>query len=1022
MRVMRVLLIGMLIVVLPGLAGADIIPISDVNEIVPPQNPNNPWPSALDGEIVTVQGVALVASGTLGGATDIYIQDATGGVNVRQVGMASPVVAVGDSVRVTGFVDHATSSGRTALFVTTQYPDTRMVIVNSGNELPEPLELTPREISVSGEYLEGIYAVIRGVSLTTDWVDCDGEPDDDYARVTDGDTVCYLWFDKDTDFCQYEPPLETFDVYGFVIPDIDSSPRDGHGVLPVMRSDVHSSGPGSGYVSVSPTRTYTRETVDLSFDFEADGGLLTQVSINVPAGWQFSGQVMDVVLDGPAFSEVLTVSTPDYVALTGCELTRGSSGTVTLEDVVAPESAGAFTFVVKTADDGGDLANIQTLPEIGVGATAVEGSVLINEIYAHSGGNDLLDRAEFIELYNPGNTAIDLTGWVLTDVDNSGECSGSNLWEFPEGAVIDSHAYIVVAKDASQGYYTGVGFYEVFYEWPDYEMFDPYFTPDLDWPDGTVPNMVLVSPYDGDVGTSQEIRLIGGADGNGKIVAGAPVYEAVFLYTDRTMEYLVDSVEYRNPVYLSEDPCAGAPGLGGLNDAWSPGPPPWDTSLARSENSDDTDSSIDDFALRVPTPGERNPASDEFGPMVSSASGASHNLALVVFNEPVDIDAAEDRGNYVITDTLGADVVVFDAELSRDGRTVLLRTADRVPGVPYSIDIDGVTDTTLNPMDSFTGTIQFGETTVPIHVIQEYDETGFCLIAGDTVKTVGLTTVPPGVFQPQYTSMYVQEPDGAGVNVFAFGPMGRPALEGDLVASTGVVVDYVSSSSGAGATTEIEASSISVLARGFEPLPPTVLPTGEVGTEENEGLFVRTSGVIVSVEGFAIYIDDGTGSIQVYQNFNDLDFGQFAVGDNVEMTGVILQYDQLAPFFSGYELSPRYDSDMVFLEAAYSEEADIDVAARVLDVGAGDAIEISYNAPKASHVTVRIFDLKGREVATVYDGICLGPQRATWDARDNDGRRVPMGAYLCHVLARDRGQDEGGTNAAIPIVVGRKLD
>jgi hypothetical protein len=33
-----------------------------------------------------------------------------------------------------------------------------------------------------------------------------------------------------------------------------------------------------------------------------------------------------------------------------------------------------------------------------------------------------------------------------------------------------------------------------------------------------------------------------------------------------------------------------------------------------------------------------------------------------------------------------------------------------------------------------------------------------------------------------------------------------------------------------------------------------------------------------------------------------------------------------------------------------------------------------------------------------------------------------MGAYLCHVLARDRGQDDGGSHAAMPIVVGRKLD
>jgi hypothetical protein len=476
-------------------------------------------------------------------------------------------------------------------------------------------------------------------------------------------------------------------------------------------------------------------------------------------------------------------------------------------------------------------------------------------------------------------------------------------------------------------------------------------------------------------------------------------------------------VEYRNPVYMSEDPCAGVPGLGGLSDAWSPGPPPYDTSLARSADSDDTDSSADDFALRAPTPGERNPVSDESAPAVSRASGASHNLALVVFNEPVDLDSAEDRSNYAI----GNGVAVLEAELSRDGRTVLLKTTDRSPGEAYSMTVDGVEDLSLNPMEGFSGTIQFGATTVPIHEIQEYDENGLCTRGGETVKTVGFITVPQGVFQPNYMSIYIQEPDGAGINVFAYDPQPQAALEGDLVSATGDIVDYISST-GAGATSEIVASSVSVLARGFDPIEPTVLRTGEVGTEDNEGLFVRTSGVVVSVEGFAIYIDDGSGSIQIYQNFNDLDFSQFSVGDNVEMTGVILQYDQTSPYFSGYELSPRYDSDMVILDTAYAEEADIGVTARVLDVGADGAIEISYNAPKASHVTVRIFDLKGREIATIYDGICLGPQRVAWDGKDDEGRRVPMGAYLCHVLARDRGQDDGGSHAAMPIVVGRKLD
>jgi len=1011
MHVMRVLLIGMLIVALPVMAGADVIPISDVNENAPSGFP------VLRGEVVTVQGVAVVATGMLDDVTDIFIQDETGGVNVWQPEMASPIIAAGDSVRVTGYVDHHTSSGLTALIVRTLYPETGMVVVNSGNELPVPLELTPRQISESGNDLEGIYAVVRNVSLAPGsiWAECGDPPSDRRTRIADDDYHCWLWFDSDTDFCGSDAPLETFDVYGVVTPDIRIAPGTGHGMLPAMRSDVLSTGPGSGFVTVEPGRVYANDTVDLSFAVSADGGELTQLSISVPAEWTFSGSVSDVTTEGPGLAGALVVSTPDSVVLTGCALSQGSPGTVTLEDVLAPMTPGGYQFETMTADEGGDLASILGQPEVGVGALADPGIVLINEIYAYSGGSDLIDRSEFIELYNPGTTAVDLTGWVLTDIDDSGECGGSNLWEFPEGVALAADDYIVVAKDAEFDM-SGSGFHQVFGEWPDFEMVDPYGD-DEDSPDIEAPNMILVSPDDGDGTVSQEIRLIGGADGSGTLVSGTPSYEAVLLYSDRTMASLIDAVEYRDPVFLADDPCSGAPGLGGPQDAWTPGPPPWNTSLARDDASTDTDVSADDFSLAAPTPGGQNPSSDVSSPTVLVASGASHNLALVEFTEPVDPDDAENRNNYV----LGGGVTILEAALSRDGRTVLLRTTDRVPGEAYDIDIDGVADLSGNPMESFSGTIQIGASTITIAEAQEYDEYGLSVRAGEIVKCIGFVTVPPGVFQPNYTSIYAQELDGAGVNVFSFGPMSEPALEGDLISATGEIVDYISSDSGAGATTEIADSAITILARGFDPLEPTVMETGDVGHEDNEGLFVETTGVVVSVEGFAIYIDDGSGAIQIYQNFNDLDFSVFAVGDRVRMTGVILQYDQTAPFFSGYELSPRYGRDMEILESEYTASADIEVTARVLDLSSDEAIEINYNAQRASHVTVRIFDLKGREVVTLFDGTCLGPQRAMWDARDNEGKRVPIGAYLCHVQARDRGLGDE-SDAAVPIVVGRKLD
>ena len=204
-------------------------------------------------------------------------------------------------------------------------------------------------------------------------------------------------------------------------------------------------------------------------------------------------------------------------------------------------------------------------------------------------------------------------------------------------------------------------------------------------------------------------------------------------------------------------------------------------------------------------------------------------------------------------------------------------------------------------------------------------------------------------------------------------------------------------------------------------LLPLVVPSGDVGSEDREGVLVQSSGVVVKLDGFAFYIDDGTGACQVYQNFTSLDFSKYAVGDSVQVTGVVLQYDYTQPYFGGYELAPRYDTDLVAQTVRYEEGATVETSARVLNIAADESIEISWNAARASHVAVRVFDLKGRAIATIYDGFCVGATRGSWDGRDDSGRKVPPGVYVCHVQSRVR-EGEETTDAAVPIVVGMKLD
>ena len=66
------------------------------------------------------------------------------------------------------------------------------------------------------------------------------------------------------------------------------------------------------------------------------------------------------------------------------------------------------------------------------------GSVVVNEINYHS--NDDFDSGDWIELYNPGQLYLDMSGWTFKD-DND------NTYTFPEETILDSGQYLIVSND-----------------------------------------------------------------------------------------------------------------------------------------------------------------------------------------------------------------------------------------------------------------------------------------------------------------------------------------------------------------------------------------------------------------------------------------------------------------------------------------------------------------------------------------------------------------------------------------------
>ncbi|MBU4446434.1 T9SS type A sorting domain-containing protein, partial [bacterium] len=62
---------------------------------------------------------------------------------------------------------------------------------------------------------------------------------------------------------------------------------------------------------------------------------------------------------------------------------------------------------------------------------------------------------------------------------------------------------------------------------------------------------------------------------------------------------------------------------------------------------------------------------------------------------------------------------------------------------------------------------------------------------------------------------------------------------------------------------------------------------------------------------------------------------------------------------------------------------------------------IIYGLPKLSHVDIRIYDLLGREVATLVNNNQEAKYyKVIWDAKDRSGNTVPSGMYLYRIVAK----------------------
>ncbi len=64
--------------------------------------------------------------------------------------------------------------------------------------------------------------------------------------------------------------------------------------------------------------------------------------------------------------------------------------------------------------------------------------------------------------------------------------------------------------------------------------------------------------------------------------------------------------------------------------------------------------------------------------------------------------------------------------------------------------------------------------------------------------------------------------------------------------------------------------------------------------------------------------------------------------------------------------------------------------------------EIQFDLPVDAKVKVAVYDVAGKEIATLVDGeLAAGTHTVRWDARDSDGNELPTGVYFCKMKSGD---------------------
>ncbi|HOA04230.1 MAG TPA: hypothetical protein PLF04_04250 [Candidatus Fermentibacter daniensis] len=283
----------------------------------------------------------------------------------------------------------------------------------------------------------------------------------------------------------------------------------------------------------------------------------------------------------------------------------------------------------------------------------------------------------------------------------------------------------------------------------------------------------------------------------------------------------------------------------------------------------------------------------------------------------------------------------------------------------------------------------------------DLDGDGLPDLLGQTVTIVAVAVCEPTLFSTgSGASFYVQDAT-AGINVYSYKLPGFSVGPGDTLQVTGEIKQY----NGLAEISPADQSDYVFVGAGAPPEPFPLVRHQGVG-ESVEGLLIRagdpgrTEWVTVANDpvqsgggwNFNVWNGDTPIAVRV-SGSTGISVSGIRAGARLFVTGVGGQYDSEPPYDSGYQLLPRYQSDLQAYSPSIPLTFHLDVMGTPFAPSRGEALRLEYGGPDDLRFTIKVFDRSGREVARLVESR-VGGDVMEWKGTDDRNEALPMGPYI----------------------------